>query len=313
MKEIWKEIFGFEGLYAISNHGRVKKVKDDSLVKQFSRKGFNVVCLTTLKEGRVKSYYRRVAYLVARHYIPNENNYKYVSHINGNKQDNHIDNLVWNEKDADSKRYEPLSNAKQMRDKGYRKLYGTVDVDLGNYGIVSGEDAYRCFKVWSAILARCYNKRTIEAHPTYEGCYINESWKTFDNFYKWYKENYREGCHLDKDIIKKGNKEYGPDYCCFVPQYINSLLNKRRAKRGNLPIGVALNTGPGVKKYVANIRKYGRLKKIGRYNTPEEAFVAYKREKEKYLKEIAGIAYVNNEIDERTYDALLSYNVEISD
>ena len=43
---------------------------------------------------------------------------------------------------------------------------------------------------------------------------------------------------LDKDILYKGNKEYAPDKCIFVPERINKLFLKNDADRGDLPIGV---------------------------------------------------------------------------
>jgi hypothetical protein len=67
-------------------------------------------------------------------------------------------------------------------------------------------------------------------HITYQDVFVCEEWHNFQVFAKWFYENYYkilgEIMNLDKDIIKKGNKIYGPEYCAFVPQTINKLLVK---------------------------------------------------------------------------------------
>lgn len=51
-----------------------------------------------------------------------------------------------------------------------------------------------------------------------------KEWHMYENFYKWFKDNYIEGFSLDKDIAIEGNKEYSPTACAFVPQSVNSLF-----------------------------------------------------------------------------------------
>ena len=118
---------------------------------------------------------------------------------------------------------------------------------------------------------------------------------------------------LDKDILIKGNKEYAPDKCIFVPQRINNLFTKNDCKRGNLPIGV--NYRKDKNKYEAscsilnnNIKK---RKHIGYYNTPEEAFLAYKQFKEQYIKQVAD--EYKGRIPDRLYEAMYKWEVEIDD
>lgn len=140
-----------------------------------------------------------------------------------------------------------------------------------------------------------------------------EEWHNFQNFAKWFEENYNletmEGWYLDKDILIKGNKIYSSETCCFVPQEINSIFTDRKSCRGELPIGVRLMNR--CKKFYAIISVYGKQKIIGSYNTPEEAFEAYKTEKEKYIKEVAD--KWRKLIDTRVYQALYNHQVEITD
>lgn len=72
-------------------------------------------------------------------------------------------------------------------------------------------------KIWYGMFTRCYNPNYHAVEPTYKDACVCEEWWTASNFKKWFDENYVEGYQLDKDILVKGNKVYGPNTCCFVP------------------------------------------------------------------------------------------------
>ena len=108
-------------------------------------------------------------------------------------------------------------------------------------------------------------------------------------------------------LIFEGNKTYSPETCTFLPRDLNLLLTDRRNERGNLPKGVALKN----KKYQARINIEGVRQYLGVHSTPEEAFAVYKREKEKYIKEVAN--KWKDKIDPRVYEALMNWTIEITD
>lgn len=113
------------------------------------------------------------------------------------------------------------------------------------------------------------------------------------------------------DILKKGNRVYCPEYCCFVPAFINSLFTKSNKIRGKYPVGVDFHCG----KFRARVKKVingkrGRLD-LGYFNSPEEAFDAYKIEREKYFKETAD--KYKDVIPEKVYNAIVNYKVEYDD
>lgn len=168
-----------------------------------------------------------------------------------------------------------------------------------------------CGRAWRSILSRCYYKKSKARHPTYEGCSVCEDWKLYSNFKKWYTENHVEGYELEKDIIKKGNKVYCPEYCCYVPRRINTMFTKRQRFRGELPIGVTYNKR--TRKYMASYHKGDRSIHLGSFETPEEAFAAYKQDKESFIKQVANEYYGRGEVTKRVYDALMRYEVEITD
>lgn len=109
-KEVFRDVLGYEGLYQVSNYGRVKSLerknifycglrkkhlerptKEKILNYNKSNRGYLQVCLT--KDGKSKTY--TVHRLVAKAFLPNVKNKKQVNHIDGNKENNSIDNLEW--------------------------------------------------------------------------------------------------------------------------------------------------------------------------------------------------------------------------
>ena len=169
----------------------------------------------------------------------------------------------------------------------------------------------KVFIVWTSMLTRCYSDRFLKTNPSYKGCTVSEHFKKFENFKKWYEFQLlsKDGWCLDKDILIKGNKVYSENTCVFVPMEINNLILNSRATRGEFPVGVHYEKSRG--KFQAYIRKNGKRVHLGRYNTVEEAFYTYKRVKEAYIKDVAN--KWKDQIDQRVYEALMDYQVEITD
>lgn len=103
MKEVWKEVKGYEELYEVSNLGRVKsldKILHNQYTKYFKKGrilknnkiGAGYLSVGLSKNG-VKNFY--IHRLVAEAFIENFDNKPQVNHINGIKTDNNVDNLEW--------------------------------------------------------------------------------------------------------------------------------------------------------------------------------------------------------------------------
>lgn len=94
--EIWKDIPNYEGLYMVSNLGRVKSLpknnhKEIILKNKITKDGYYETALS--KNNKQK--WIRTHRLVAQAFIPNPDNKPQVNHIDGNKLNNNVDNLEW--------------------------------------------------------------------------------------------------------------------------------------------------------------------------------------------------------------------------
>ena len=171
------------------------------------------------------------------------------------------------------------------------------------------------YTAWHNIMKRCYSEPYHKAQPTYIGCEICDEWKTFSIFKKWYDENVKDGYEIDKDLVGKNAKYYSPQTCSFVPVLFNHIVSRcsqNDKTRGEYPLGVYKDKRC-LSKYVAQITEYGKWKLIGRYDTPTEAALAYKKEKEAYIKEVAQKYFNEGKITKRVYDALYRWEIEITD
>lgn len=162
--EVWKDIKDFEGIYQISNHAKVKRLSrpishwrgnmrnlPEKIIKQMTTtNGYLKVHLH--KEGKMRTF--SVHRLVLSHFVPNYDNLPTVNHIDGNKQNNNLDNLEWaslsrNAKNAydiglnrpnmgskhnNSKVTEAnvlfIRNSKQLSNKKLAEMFGITDSNI---------------------------------------------------------------------------------------------------------------------------------------------------------------------------------------
>ena len=194
---------------------------------------------------------------------------------------------------------------------GCPQCYHTLH-KVGTYDLPNNTQYAAVRNKWKLMLSRCYYQKHIAVRPSYGECSVCDEWLTFSNFKKWFedpKNGYQEGYHLDKDILVKGNKLYSPDTCCFVPQEINALFHAHIRSKNLTPVGVRKRR----ERYEANIFLCGKQKFLGTFNTPEKAFQAYKSAKEHFIKELAEKYFQEGKITKKVYDALMKYDVEITD
>lgn len=182
---------------------------------------------------------------------------------------------------------------------------------LGTEPVVVCGLQHKAYKVWVRMLERCYDEKYLEKFPSYVGCNVSDNFKYFPNFKAWCDKQIgfnNKGWCLDKDIILKGNKTYSEDNCCFVPQEINALFTLSNKIRGEYPIGVWYNNSTG--KFVSQLGGK-RPRSLGKFSDVTSAFLSYKVAKELYIKQIA--TTWKESIDERVYNSLMNWQIEITD
>lgn len=168
------------------------------------------------------------------------------------------------------------------------------------------------YQLWQDMLRRCISEEYKKECQTYQDVTCSKEWLSMTSFIKdvsQMKGFGLSGWELDKDILSKGNKLYSKDTCCFVPAEINTLLVKRDNARGVYPVGVYFDKPSG--KFKAQLTVNGKRKHLGRFTTPEEAFQAYKTAKEANIEVVAN--KWKDQLDERVYQALMNYSVNIDD
>lgn len=141
LKEVWKDIKGFEGYYEVSSFGRVRSKarmvkRGDGISMTFtgkelapySNKKRNGYCYVYLRV-KGKKYPKFVHRLVAEAFLPNPNNLSQINHKDENPKNNRLDNLEW----CDAK-YNNNYGSKPLKNKENAPKVAVEQYDLkGNF------------------------------------------------------------------------------------------------------------------------------------------------------------------------------------
>ena len=173
------------------------------------------------------------------------------------------------------------------------------------------------YSYWLRMITRCYNEKE-QAKPSsraYIGCSVSEEWHNFQNFAEWalcnpYYGKVDEGgkiWHLDKDIIEVGNRVYRAQSCLFVPNEINVFFSSTEVgNTGYLGVNYIKPATKGAKEgYVARCHSVGVRQYLGYYDTPLEAYLAYREAKIAVAQELA--RKWEGQVDDRVIEALLKF------
>ncbi len=151
----------------------------------------------------------------------------------------------------------------------------------------------RCpyYVVWSSMIGRAYGT-TSEKSPRfgYENTTVCEEWSKFSIFKNWMETKKWENMELDKDLILPGNKIYSPETCVFITKELNRAITKKTRNKSIYKQGVSC---AGIR-FQATISMHKKRKRLGSFNTEDEAHLAYSWEKYNYLFDFMG---VNDDID----------------
>lgn len=193
MEEVWKDIDGFEGLYQVSNYGRVKSLnynrsgKEQILKPKTAPNGYLHVCLYSKNKRKYITIHR----LVAQMFLDNPNNLPCINHKSEDKTDNSVNNIEYcdykynnnygkhNEKvvkaNTENCHYKKLSNLLRKLKSKKVKQYNLKNGDL--------------IKIWEST-------RQVERETGFDNSHIsaccNHKLKTAYGFRWEYSENEQE-------------------------------------------------------------------------------------------------------------------------
>ena len=188
----------------------------------------------------------------------------------------------------------------QVKNPFHPSVVGVGFNGKGKYKPTVNRKITLAYQTWRDILRRCYCPAQQRRNQSYIGCSVDASWHNFQIFAEWFYANYKAGMHIDKDLIKRGNKVYCSDFCSFVPPEINSLIKTSRGKDKD---GVHSQDGF----YIAFVTKYGIKTYLGCFKSYNEAANVYRKEKETHVKLMAEKYKI--EIDPRVYSYLKNWKI----
>ena len=174
--EIWRDVVGYEGLYQISNLGRLKHLatprkkgtgkyeRDEHFcTSHVQNNGYLVVDL--YKDNKRKTFL--VHRLVAMSFLLNPQNYEFINHIDNNRKNNCLSNLEWCTKSYNTKySYDTNDRRKKMNWKSGKDNANSKAVlmsDMNGKVIKRYEcimDTERELGIWSSCIVSCLKGRT---------------------------------------------------------------------------------------------------------------------------------------------------------
>jgi len=130
--------------------------------------------------------------------------------------------------------YEKITTDRALRDGEIRNPYHPSLCGVGyvgeGYKCYDGKKITKVYSCWSLMIIRCYGDPSI--NTSYNNKTVCNEWHNFQNFAKWFEDNYVEGWQLDKDLLIQGNTTYSPNSCCFLPISINASIASLAGKSG---------------------------------------------------------------------------------
>ncbi|MBM0416274.1 hypothetical protein [Aeromonas veronii] len=156
------------------------------------------------------------------------------------------------------------------------------------------------YRAWVGVLRRSLSQKMKKVNQTYSDVHVCAEWTVFTNFLSWWRKNHTRDWHLDKDLLKPGNKIYGPDACVYVPQWLNLLTVDHRAGRGKWPLGVHFNSGKQM--FRAELTARGKRKHLGYFDNPQSAYDAYRNAK---LEHVYSLKAEIDDVDTRLFERIV--------
>jgi hypothetical protein len=194
-----------------------------------------------------------------------------------------------------------------FRNPGRPSVYGVGYYGIGDHVSKIDGKHTRAYRRWNDMLKRGYCPKEKARYPTYADCSVDKEWHNFQVFADWFYDqpnSTREDFALDKDLMVWGNKTYSKDFCSFVPEQINTLLNDHGSARGDFPQGITkLDDG-----YVARLSVHNERIYLGYYNTADDAYQVYREAKSAHVRKLAD--RYKDDLHPTVYKNLMTWELE---
>lgn len=167
----------------------------------------------------------------------------------------------------------------------HKSVLGVGYFGVGKYKSEVDGAKTKEYNAWKAMINRCHDVNHLSKFPTYKNVSICEEWYNFQNFAKWYEENYPNRItdvkfDLDKDWLQQNVefKIYSPSTCIFLPKKVNYFLNKKHSTNKSGYVGVCFDSRNG--KWISTINDFITNKqiRIGIFKSKEDANICYLKE-----------------------------------
>ena len=173
---------------------------------------------------------------------------------------------------------------------------------------------------WSGILRRTDNRdpKWVKRNLRYEGCTLDPIWLKLSAFKEWTETwDDPDNKEIDKDILIRGNKHYGPETCLMVRPIVNAWFKPSYENpKSGLPRGVTIDTmwkqgRVKSKPYKTQINRViregntarpGKRTGLGRFDTAEEASFVFQQARKEQL-----LIIIDTEDDPRVKNALIKH------
>lgn len=182
--------------------------------------------------------------------------------------------------------------------------FGVNDADYITTPIMSGKQLMcPSYRQWREMISRAHSPTFHIKRPTYIGVSVCDEWKSFMAFRGWWLEHQIDGWQIDKDLTTIGNKIYSPEFCVFVPNWLNNFINVRKSDNKSGFVGCSFEGRTGMFKAQCQNPITGKNENLGRYRTAVEAGSAWRDRKLGIALECKSFM---DSIDPRIYNNVLA-------
>jgi len=172
---------------------------------------------------------------------------------------------------------------------------------VGFIGGKSNEAERPIYRRWHGMIDRCYNESS-EKYKYYgaKGVRVADEWHNFQNYKQWFKENFKHGLEIDKDLLGGDSPFYGPNCCVCITSKMNKFCRTPMAYKEMQEVSEV-----GNREYYVTVRKPdGYSMYLGLFDDPTEALMAYSDVKHSYFVDLLKKEYSKGLISKRTYEKL---------